>query len=47
LVTDYDSVVEDDDYFYFGLNENEIKEAIQLQDETALDFVITSYKTIS
>jgi hypothetical protein len=46
LVTDYDGVQEDDDYFYFGINEEEIKEAIELKEETGLEFVITTYKSI-
>ena len=44
LVTDYDDNAEDEDeIFYFGLNEEEIKEAIKLGWDTALEFVITSY----
>ena len=46
LVTDYDGVQEDDDYFHFGINEEEIKEAIELKEETGLEFVIITYKSI-
>jgi hypothetical protein len=44
VVTDYDDMEDDEDeIFYFGLNEEEIKEAIQLGWNTELEFVITSY----
>jgi hypothetical protein len=46
FVTDYDSVEDDDDYFYFRINKEEIKEAIELKEETGLEFVITTYKSI-
>ena len=48
VVTDYDDNADDDDdeIFYFGLNEEEIKEAIQLGWDTALEFVITSYSKL-
>lgn len=43
-VTDYDDNSEDDDeIFYFGLSELEIQEAIKHKEDTALEFVITSY----
>jgi len=46
LVADCDCVPEgyvDDEIFYFGLSEDEIKEAIELKEDGALEFVITSY----
>ena len=45
LVTDFDDTIEeiDDQIFFYGLSENEIKEAVELGEETALEFVITSY----
>ena len=44
LVTDYDDNADDDDeIFYFGLSESEIREAIKHKEDTALEFVITSY----
>jgi hypothetical protein len=50
LVTDYDDNSDNDDddneIFYFGLNEEEIKEAIKLRWDTTLEFVITSYSKL-
>ena len=44
VVTDYDDNAEDDDeIFYFGLNESDIKEAIKDNGDDMLEFVITSY----
>jgi Zn finger protein HypA/HybF involved in hydrogenase expression len=48
--TEYDSIenvldVADEDVFYYGLNELQIKEAIEKGLETDFDFVITSYQT--
>lgn len=45
IVSSYDDYYEEDedDIFYYGLNENEIKKAIQLVEDTSLEFVITSY----
>jgi hypothetical protein len=40
---DDDTPVIDDDVFFFNLSEKDIKEAIELKDETEHDFVITSY----
>lgn len=37
---------EDDDVFFYGLSEAEIKEAIELGEDTVHDFVITSYEEI-
>lgn len=36
----------DDDIFYYGLSENDIKTAIDNPFDTALDFVITSYEPV-
>jgi hypothetical protein len=48
VVTDYDDNAEDDDeIFYFGLSESEIREAIKHKEDTALEFVITGYATLS
>ena len=51
IVTNYDDAEldedgneVDDDIFYYGLDEDEIKEAIEMGEDTALDFVITSYE---
>jgi hypothetical protein len=48
VVTDYDDNADDDDdeIFYFGLNEEEIKEAIKSGWNTELEFVITSYSKL-
>lgn len=43
-VSSYDDNFKDDDeVFFFGLSENDIKEAINLKWKTVHDFVITSY----
>jgi len=48
IVTDSDEILEDeeDKIFYYGLSEVEIKEAIELKEDTVHDFVITSYTKI-
>jgi hypothetical protein len=48
IVTDYDDNADDDDdeIFYFGLSEEEIKEAIKSGWNTELEFVITSYSKL-
>jgi hypothetical protein len=48
VVTDYDDNADDDDdeIFYFGLSEEEIKEAIKSGWNTELEFVITSYSKL-
>jgi len=44
IVADHDDNTDDEDeIFYFGLNEEEIKETIKLEWNTELEFVITSY----
>jgi len=43
-VSSYDDNAEhDDEIFYFGLNESDIKEAIKDKEDNILEFVITSY----
>lgn len=47
LVCEYDDCPEnmnDDDIFYYGLSEEEIKSAIKDGADTGLEFVITRYK---
>lgn len=47
VVSSYDDNAEDDDeIFYFGLNEYDIKEAIKDKENNILEFVITSYTKI-
>ena len=49
IVTDYDDMEDDDnedEVFYFGLSEEEIKKAIKLGWNTKLEFVITSYTKV-
>ncbi len=48
VVSSYDDNAEDDDeIFYFGLNESDIKECIRDKgEEDILEFVITSYTKI-
>ena len=44
LVKEYDDVGEDDDdVFFYGMGEEELKEAVKYAEETALEFVITSF----
>ncbi len=44
VVSSYDDNAEhDDEIFYFGLNESDIKEAIKDKEDNILEFVITSY----
>jgi hypothetical protein len=49
IVTDIDNVDEENDdlIFFYGLSENELKEAVELGENTALEFVITSYELTS
>lgn len=48
IISEYDSVGEDEDdnIFFYGMSEDEIKENIKLgeADENCLDFVLTSYE---
>jgi len=46
IVKEFDEVDEETDelVFYYGLSEKDIQEAIELKEETAHDFVITSYE---
>jgi len=47
LVYEFDNVPEwlnDDEIFFYGLSEKNIKEAIELKEETCHEFVITSYE---
>ena len=51
IVTNYDDHEEDgkydeDDIFFYGFSEAELKEAVSLGENTAHEFVITEYKTI-
>ena len=47
VVKEFDDIDEnDDDIFYYGLSEQEIKEAIKNPSESGLEFVITSYKIL-
>ncbi len=45
IVTDTNDIdeVTDEQIFFYGLSEDTIKEAIELGENTAFDFVITSY----
>jgi len=48
IVQDTEDVLEDDDsIFYYGLSENDLKEAIKEGENNALDFVVTEYREIS
>ncbi len=47
LVSEFDSSdSEDDDIFYYGLDEASIIAAISNGENTTLDFVITSYEAV-
>lgn len=49
LVYEYDECpgyLTEDDIFYFGLNESDIKAAMDETDDNALEFVITNYSKI-
>jgi len=39
-----DQELNDDDVFFYGLSEEEIKEAINLKWDSELEFIITEYK---
>lgn len=46
IVSENDEIIDDVDddlIFYYGMNEEDIKDAIKLGKKTANDFVITSY----
>jgi hypothetical protein len=44
IVKDYDDATDgDDDVFYYGLSEENLKEAIIAGEDTSFDFVITNY----
>lgn len=42
----HDNEDNDDDIFYYGLTESDIKEAIKEKEDNILEFVITSYTKI-
>ena len=48
IVKEYDSVAEEDDenIFYYGLSEDDIKQAIIEGENTGLEFVITEYSIL-
>jgi hypothetical protein len=48
IVKEYDDMneEEDDDVFFYGMGESDLKNAIEDAEETVLDFVITSYEEI-
>lgn len=48
VVKEYDDMDEDedDDVFFYGMGEKDLKNAIEDAEETVLDFVITSYEEI-
>lgn len=48
IVKEYDDMneEEDDDVFFFGMGESDLKNAIEDAEETVLDFVVTSYEEI-
>jgi len=52
IVYEYDSTPDetepytDDDIFFYGLTETDLKEAVELKENTAHDFVITSFTKI-
>lgn len=46
LIKEFEDVLleEDDGIFYYGLSESDLKEAVELVEDTIHDFVITSFK---
>lgn len=46
IVKEFDDMTEekDEDVFFYGLSEKDLREAIELKEDTMHDFVITSYK---
>ncbi len=46
LVSEYDDILDedDDDIFFYGLSEQDIKDAIETKEPVAGEFIITSYK---
>jgi len=46
IVKEFDDVDEDTDdlIFFYGMGEKDLKEAVEHKEETALEFVIESYK---
>lgn len=47
LVKEYDDVGEDDDdVFFYGMGEEELKEAVKYGEETALEFVVTNFTEV-
>ena len=48
IVSEFDGIDEenDNDIFFYGLSEDEIKDAILSKEDTMLDFVITEYSEI-
>lgn len=49
LVTEYDDTpkgMHDDDIFFYGLSEQDIKDAINSGEPVCGDFIITSYKIL-
>jgi len=55
IVTDYDDSesegddgeMNDDEVFFYGLSEKDIKQAIEMKEDTMLGFVITEYTPIN
>lgn len=47
IVSSSEDMDEDDNIFYYGLSENDIKSAIKDGFSTDLEFVISSYKKVS
>jgi len=48
IVKEYDDASDDDDnVFFYGMNEPDLQHAIESGENTALEFVITSYNQIN
>ena len=48
IVKEFDDAgEEDDDVFFYGMGEHDLREAITAGEDTALEFVITSYININ
>ncbi len=43
LLSSHNDIEDDDNIFYYGLNESKIQQAIKDKEDNILEFVITSY----
>jgi hypothetical protein len=46
IVSSFNDTNEEDDIFFYGLSEKDLKEAIKVGEKTVQDFVITAYRKL-